>query len=57
METFTQMGSFCSEMYFQVFTRGAHEHHLPLCETLGTDSFLVAACNPKYSSLSKDLVV
>lgn len=51
------MHSFCSEMYLQVFTSGAHEqHHLPLSKTLGTDSSLVAACKPKYSTLIKDLV-
>lgn len=45
-------------MFFQVFTSGAHEQqHLPLCKALGTDSALVAAYKPKYSSLIKDLVV
>lgn len=55
------MDSFCSEMYFQVFTSGAHEqHHLPLCKTrktLATDSSLVAAYKPKFSPLIEGLVV
>lgn len=58
MESFTQTNTFCSEMYLQVFTSGAHgQHQFPLCKTLGTDSSLVAAYKPKYLLLIKNLVV